>query len=39
MKIVTSSVLVDDQAKALAIYTDVLRFARRPMCPPASIVG
>jgi catechol 2,3-dioxygenase-like lactoylglutathione lyase family enzyme len=33
MKIVTTSVLVDDQAKALAFYTDVLGFVKKTDMP------
>ena len=33
MKIVTTSVLVDDQAKALAFYTDVLGFVKKTDVP------
>jgi catechol 2,3-dioxygenase-like lactoylglutathione lyase family enzyme len=33
MKIVTTSVLVDDQAKALAFYTDVLGFVKKTDIP------
>ena len=33
MKIVVTSVLVDDQAKALAFYTDVLGFVRKTDIP------
>jgi catechol 2,3-dioxygenase-like lactoylglutathione lyase family enzyme len=33
MKIVTTSVLVDDQAKALAFYTDVLGFMKKTDIP------
>ena len=33
MKIVTTSVLVDDQAKALAFYTDVLGFMKKTDLP------
>ena len=33
MKIVTTSVLVDDQAKALAFYTDVLGFEKKTDIP------
>ncbi|NJD28580.1 MAG: VOC family protein [Chloroflexi bacterium] len=33
MKIVTTSVLVDDQAKALAFYTDVLGFEKKTDVP------
>ena len=33
MKIVTTSVLVDDQAKALALYTDVLGFVKKTDIP------
>src|SRR5918992_936695 len=33
MKIVTTSVLVDDQAKALTFYTDVLGFAKKTDMP------
>jgi catechol 2,3-dioxygenase-like lactoylglutathione lyase family enzyme len=33
MKIVLTSVLVDDQAKALAFYTDVLGFVKRKDIP------
>lgn len=33
MRIVTTSVLVDDQAKALAFYTDVLGFAKKTDLP------
>jgi catechol 2,3-dioxygenase-like lactoylglutathione lyase family enzyme len=33
MRIVTTSVLVDDQAKALAFYTDVLGFAKKTDVP------
>jgi catechol 2,3-dioxygenase-like lactoylglutathione lyase family enzyme len=33
MRIVTTSVLVDDQAKALAFYTDVLGFAKKTDIP------
>jgi catechol 2,3-dioxygenase-like lactoylglutathione lyase family enzyme len=33
MKIVTTSILVDDQAKALAFYTDVLGFVKKTDVP------
>jgi catechol 2,3-dioxygenase-like lactoylglutathione lyase family enzyme len=33
MRIVTTSVLVDDQAKALAFYTDVLGFVKKTDVP------
>ena len=33
MKIVTTSVLVDDQARALAFYTDVLGFVKKTDIP------
>ena len=33
MRIVTTSVLVDDQAKALAFYTDVLGFVKKTDMP------
>jgi catechol 2,3-dioxygenase-like lactoylglutathione lyase family enzyme len=33
MRIVTTSVLVDDQAKALAFYTDVLGFVKKTDIP------
>ena len=33
MKINVTSVLVDDQAKALAFYTDVLGFVKKPDIP------
>jgi catechol 2,3-dioxygenase-like lactoylglutathione lyase family enzyme len=33
MKIVTTSVLVDDQAKALAFYTDILGFVKKTDIP------
>ena len=33
MKIVTTSVLVDDQAKAVAFYTDVLGFVKKTDIP------
>ncbi len=33
MKIVTTSVLVDDQAKALAFYTDILGFVKKNDVP------
>ena len=39
MKIVTTSVLVDDQAKALDFYTDVLGFVGRPISPSATPDG
>ena len=33
MRIVMTSVLVDDQDKALAFYTDVLGFVKKTRCP------
>jgi hypothetical protein len=39
MRMNGTSVLVDDQAKALAFYTDVLGFERRPIFPSAKTAG
>jgi len=39
MIITTTSVFVDDQAKALAFYTDVLGFVKKKMFPPEIIAG
>ena len=39
MKIVLTSVLVDDQEKALRFYRDVLGFQLKPDFPPGRIAG
>lgn len=39
MKIVVTSILVDDQAKALAFYHYVLGFAPKKMYPWVGIAG
>ena len=39
MRINVTSVLVDDQAKALAFYTDVLGFVKKTDIPPAEPDG
>jgi catechol 2,3-dioxygenase-like lactoylglutathione lyase family enzyme len=39
MRITLTSVLVDDQEKALKFYTDVLGFVRKPISRSASTDG